>query len=174
MKINASYLDGNNYLAYVETGQTLFGGRKKVVQKRNITDVDMINSSVLLNYNYRKLGCFFNYSFNHSIVNSTDSVYDKKQLAYTPQHSAHLGFNVKIQNIELGLIGNYSSMQYMNIENTQKIEPFATFDAKLKVKLTEALRMSLSVDNFLDYRYLIYYDQESLGRFITFSVNYNF
>ena len=173
-KFNASYLNGKNYMVYVETGESLFGGRKKIVQKRNIAAVNIINSTVELEYNSRKYGMFANYSYNYSVVNSLDSAFVDHQLAYTPNHNAHLGFWVDIQNITLALASNYSSEQFLNIENTEKISAFTTFDAKLTVHLNEKFEMNMSIDNFFNYTYLINYDQQSLGRFINFSIEYNF
>ncbi len=176
ISINSNYKLGKNYMYYVQTGDFLFDGKKPVVQKQNITEVTILNTNASIEYNLNKIGFFANASYTDANISKFDSIPELvgKQLTYTPEHIANGGIWFKINNIQASVSARYTGKQYIDDNNTKMINPFFTIDAKLKILLTENFSMSLSVQNALNYRYIVYYDQLSLGRFMLFNINYKF
>ncbi len=171
-----NYDKGSNYMYYLETGESLFGGKKKIVQKQNITNVKIYNSNISFKFIEKRYVFFANYSFNNSFISKFDSIpqLEGKYLVYSPMHIAHAGFLLKIENIRASLIANYFSKQYTDDYNEQFIPAYYTFDANISVDLLSYLTLGFSVQNILNYQYLIYNDQLSIGRFMQLSLRYKF
>ena len=176
ISVNTNYKLGKNYMYYLQTGDFLFGGRKPVLQKQNITGVTDLNANASIEYNLSKIGFFANATYTDAKISKFDSIPELvgMQLTYTPQYIVNGGFWFKINNILASTSAKYTGKQYLDDYNTEVINPYFTLDAKLKVFLTANFSMSLSVENALNYRYLVYYDQQSIGRFLLFNISYKF
>lgn len=174
VKTEAYYKTGDDFIYYLETGDAIFGGRKKIIQKQNVTNVTIYGGNLGINFNYKKIGLFANYTYNYSYINKFDSIPDleNKMLTYSPIHSAHAGVRAEINMVNLTLSGSYFSNQYTDNFNTEKIDGYYTFDFSANAEILKNLYFDFSLQNFLDYQYLIFYDQLSIGRFMTFSLKY--
>lgn len=174
--INGNYNIGNDFIYYIETGDAIFGGNKPIIQKQNITQVKMYNISPDFNYKLDKFEFFANYTYNISKISKFDSIHylEGKYLMYSPIHKANAGFLTQISVYKFAFTGHYNSEQYTNNENVQSIAPYYTFDFKLTAEFIKNLQFSYGVQNILNYQYLIFYDQLSVGRFMTASLKYTF
>lgn len=179
-KINFSfdgnYNIGNDFLYYVETGDAIFGGNKKIIQKQNITQVEIYNINVDFKYKLKNIEFFANYSFNNSQILSFDSLPEivGKNLIYSPHYKANTGILLRLNEYDFSFIGHYNSKQFTDNENTEAIASYYTFDFKISTQLFKKLEIGLGIQNILDYQYLIYYDQLSIGRFMLFNAKYKF
>ncbi len=172
--VQGYYKLGNDFMYYVETGEAIFGGRKKIIQKQNVTNVDIYGVNAGLNFTLKNFKLFANYTYNNSSIKKFDSIPDLegKQLSYSPLHSAHCGINVTFNKFDFILAGNYFSEQFSDNYNTIKIPDFYTLDFTVKAEVLKNTFIEYSVQNILDYQYIIYNDQLSIGRFSLLSLKY--
>lgn len=172
--VNGIYKTGNNFMYYIETGDELFGGSKKIIQKQNVTNVLIYGVNTNINYKKNWLKLFASYTFNYSSINKFNLIpeLEGKTLTYSPLHSAHAGVMFEINKLKLSAVGNYSSNQFTNNINTEFIDAYYTIDIKANAEIIKSVFFEFSVQNFLDYQYLNYYNQLSIGRFMLFSLQY--
>ena len=155
---------------YMQTGETLFGGKKDVVIKKNITDVEIYNCSFEIKNKFNRfIEISGNYTFNHSEIISfkENNSLAGKILTYSPEHTANFGVSFFTKYVNLSVSNNFVSKQFISDDNTEFIDAFYTLDAKIITKIKEHYFLSLSVQNILNKQYIVYYEQLSLGRFIT-------
>ncbi|MBN2664004.1 MAG: TonB-dependent receptor [Bacteroidales bacterium] len=173
-KTEGYFKSGDNFIYYVETGDAIFGGRKKVIQKQNITNINIYGLNTYTNIDFDKIKLFANYSYNYSSIKKFDSIPDLvgKILTYSPEHSVHSGIMVKFNQLNLSLIGNYYSKQYIDNYNTEFLDAYYTIDFNVNAEILKNLFLDFSAQNILNHQYLIFYDQLSIGRFLLFSLKY--
>ena len=171
-----NYNQGSNYFHYIETGGTLFGGSKKIIQLQNITDVTIYNTNLNFKFIGKKYNLFANYSFNKSFIEHFEllPVLEGKLLTYNPIHVAHAGFEIKTNYFRASLIANYYSEQFTDDYNLKTIPAYYTFDGNVSADITSNINLSFSIKNILDYQYIIYDNQLSIGRFIQVALKYKF
>jgi len=173
---DANYNIGDNFMYYVETGETIFGGKKKVIQKQNITKVEMygINSNIVFSNKFFDI--FANYSYNITSILNFDSIPDLigKTLMYAPKHKANSGILLKTKYFNFAISAHYFSEQFTDNENLEKIESYYTFDTKITANISKNISFDASINNIFDKKYLINYDQLTIGRFIMFNLKYTF
>ncbi len=177
LTVEGTYNKGDDFIYYVETGQTIFGGNKPLIQKQNITDVEMKLFKVDFSYKLKKwLDVFANYTYNDSKILAFEGKpeLEGKKLIYTPKNKANAGILFKINSYKISLIYHYTSSQYTDNENDNIINLYNIIDFKIGLSLLKNFEVSYSIQNIFDYQYIIYTDQLSLGRFMTFNVKYNF
>jgi iron complex outermembrane receptor protein len=174
--ITFNYNIGNNFINFIQTGQTIFNGKKYIIQKQNITQVKMYIASASINIKQKNYGIFLNYTFNNSFITKFDSLPQLigKKLIYSPQNILHTGIWIKIYNLTASTTLNYFSKQFTNNQNTKFIKAYKTLDAKIKVLLNKNLSLSFAVQNIFDYKYIVYYNQISIGRFMLLNLKYKF
>jgi len=175
--INASayYNLGHDFISYVETGETLFGGRKKIVTTENISEVQIIGVNTDFKYNINKnISLFANHSFSRSEIlgNNENTDIIGKSLTYSPEHIVNGGVAFYSKYINVSLNSRYKSEQFTSDLNDEQIDAFYTIDAKVWTVIGNRLTVSASVQNALNHQYLVYYDQLSVGRFITGKISY--
>jgi outer membrane receptor protein involved in Fe transport len=68
----------------------------------------------------------------------------------------------------------YTGKQYLDDANTMKIPDVVLLNMKLWYDFRFGLHLAVSGENLLDQRYLVYYDQLSIGRFISATVGFRF
>ncbi len=175
IKLNTFYSLGNNFLYYIATGETIFGGHKRVYKMQNIEQVKINGISVSVNFNVnKKILLFANYSYQKSKIlkNNGDTSVINKQLTYYPNNIANLGliFNNKFADISSSI--HYQSKSYVDDANTGILSDFYTVDVKLSRKINNNFNVNFSINNIFDKQYIVYYDQLSVGRFIKLEVIY--
>ena len=161
---------------YTETGDLIFGN-KPIVIKQNITDVELYGAEASLNIDFNKVfKTFINYTYGKNMIINFEENKDLegKVLTYSPEQIFNAGIIFKSKIIDFSSSFNYLTEQYLNDANTEIIPEQYLLNLKL-IKIFEfGLEASASVQNLLDNRYLIYYDQLSIGRFMTFSLAFQF
>ena len=174
LKTEGYFKNGNDFIYYIETGETIFGGRKKVLQKQNITNVYIYGLNTYVDINFDKIKFFANHSYNYSSINKFDAMpeLEGKILTYSPKHSAHSGLTVKFNQLNLSLIGNYYSKQFTDNNNTELLNAYYTIDFNANAEIIKNVFVDFSAQNLLNHQHLIFYDQLSIGRFLLFSLKY--
>ena len=174
--ISAYYTLGNDFMYYTKTGNTIFGTRPIVI-KQNITDVELygLESSLEVEIN-SYLNTFINYTFSRNkILKFEENIeLEGKTLTYSPENTVNAGFIFKLKIIDFSTSINYIAEQFLDDANTEKIPKQYLVDLKLSKTFKSGIDISWAVKNLLDNRYLIYYDQLSIGRFMIFSLGYQF
>jgi iron complex outermembrane receptor protein len=171
-----NYNLGDNFMYYIETGETIFDGKKKVIQKQNVTNVEMygLNSNII--FTNRIFDIFANYSYNKTTILNFDlfpSLVGKK-LMYSPEHKINAGLLFKTKYFNFAFSTHFFSEQFVDNENIEKIESYYVYDTKLTANISKNISLDFSVNNIFDHKYLINYDQLSLGRFMIFNLKYSF
>ncbi|MCD4792377.1 MAG: TonB-dependent receptor [Bacteroidales bacterium] len=174
--VTAYYTLGHDFMYYTETGDLIFGN-KPIVIKQNITDVELYGAEASLNIDFNKVfKTFINYTYGKNMIINFEENKDLegKVLTYSPEQIFNAGIIFKSKIIDFLSSFNYLTEQYLNDANTEIIPEQYLLNLKL-IKIFEfGLEASASVQNLLDNRYLIYYDQLSIGRFMTFSLAFQF
>lgn len=176
LKANLHHKIGYDFMYYVETGDYLFGGRKPVIQKQNVSHaiIDLVD----LNANYTPCGLFSlytSYTYTRALITSFDKhpQYNGKKITYTPEHSLVVGIQLRTKYVYLSGDLRYYSMMYTDVANTQTVPSRLFIDTKAKVYISPHTRLELSVENITNKQYLIYTDQISLGRFWLITLQYS-
>lgn len=177
------YMVGNDFLYYIETGESIFGGKKKVVKKDNITKVNIMGADLDIKWFISpKVSLFTNYTYTSSEIkefkDNTDL--EGKELTYTPEHMINFGFTYLNKYVNTSVSVHYKSEQFTTDDNaatvydkdTDKeysslIESHATVDIKFWKKLYKHINLSVGIQNLFDNKFQKHYDRTSLGRFIT-------
>jgi len=168
---------GNDFMYYVATGESIFGGRKKVYEKRNVSGVEIygieLSGGYILN-KYIKLK--LNYTYNNSKITDFPERPDLegKYLSYTPVNVVNFVGLLTVNQLVASVNFKYKDLFYLDDSNTLPVENIFGLDAKISYKLFKKINLALSVQNILDNRYLVSTDQVSIGRFVMFSVGYKF
>jgi len=184
------FMIGNNFLYYLDTGETIFGGKKKVLKKANITKVNIVGADLDVKFFISpKLSLFANYTFTKSEIKEfkNNTKLEGKELTYTPKHMSNMGFSWLNKYINWSVSVNYKSEQFTTDDNSEKtfdkdtkkeygslVESHVTVDLKLWKKLFKYVNLSLNVQNIFDNKFQKHYDRISLGRFITGKISLSF
>jgi outer membrane receptor protein involved in Fe transport len=175
LSISGFYTLGNDFLAYVETGETM--GRRPIVQKENISKVSITGAEFAINWKTsRHLELIGNLTYNASNILSYEGKpeLEGNSLTYTPELMANLGMVVHTKYLNGSAYLKYTSLQYIDDSNTQTIPDVTLLNMKIWYDFNFGLHLAVSGENLLDQRYLIYYDQMSIGRFLSATVGYHF
>ncbi|MBN2891058.1 MAG: TonB-dependent receptor [Bacteroidales bacterium] len=176
ISLDGNYNIGNDFIYYVETGDAIFGGNKKIIQKQNITQVKMYNFNADLSYKLKKFEIFGNYTYNISEISAFESQpeLEGKYLMYSPVHKANAGVLLKLSIYTISLTSHYTSEQFTDNENISTISPYYTFDFKISSMFFNKLEVSYGIQNLFDYKYVLYDNQLSIGKFYNISMKYHF
>lgn len=175
ISLDGTYSIGRNYMAYLHTGESVFGGRRPVVQLSNISEVISRKGNLSLRRRFfDKYTLYANYSFTDARINSFEDRPELvgNQLIYTPVHGLNSGMEARTRFLNFGLAAHYRSEQFTNDENTESIDAHTTVDLSATKDFGQHFRLELSAQNVFDRRYLVYYTQLSLGRFLSAKVVY--
>jgi len=172
---SAYYNLGHDFISYMETGEILFGGKRKVVTTENISEVLIFGVNTDMKYNINKnISIFANHSFNRSEIleNNENTNIVGKRLTYSPEHIVNGGVTFYSKYINCSLNTRYKTEQFTSDLNDEKIDAFYTIDTKLWININKHLIISVSAQNILDNQYLVYYNQLSVGRFMVGKISY--
>jgi outer membrane receptor for ferrienterochelin and colicins len=177
-------MKGQDFMYYLHTGDYVFGGRKPVMQKANITEVTLAGTDIDVKYQVsEKLSLYANYTYTKSEIKRFEEQpeLEGKALTYTPKHMLNTGFSLEDQIINFSVNFHYQDKRYRDDANTDELAGYSTFDAKLwieikcvNIKWVKSWNLTLDVSNLMDKTYMVYSDQISIGRFITGGLRLSF
>ena len=175
--VNTYYSLGYNFMYYVSTGETIFGGRKQVYEKQNISNVEIYGAELSLGYKLNKLITLnANYTYNSSKIKefASRTNLEGKYLSYTPSNTVN--FTTMFSNNKLSSSINIKLQDkiFLDDENTFEVEPLAGIDVRVAYIIWKGLGVGVNVQNVFDEQHMVSTDQVSLGRFVTFELNYRF
>ena len=173
--VNAYYSRGYDFMYYVATGESLFGGRKKVYKKENISEVEISGVELSGQYNLLAWLSFkINYTYNHSIIKKFEERMDLEGmfLTYAPSNMANFSTSISKKKLGASFNVHWQDKVFLDEENTFTIEPLFGFDLRLSYEIYKGFGAGINIQNILDEQHLVSTDQVSLGRFITFEFNY--
>jgi len=171
------YSRGHDFMYYVATGDALFGGKKKIYQKENISEVEIYGFETGIKYYLIKsLSISVNYAYNKSTIKEFEVNDDLigKTLTYSPLDVVNIGTIYNKKKISASLFMNYKGRQFITEDNLSEIPNITTFDTHISYKFYKGLGAGVTVQNILDETYMVSSDQVSLGRFVSFELNYRF
>jgi len=174
------YMKGEDFMYYLATGEKIFGGRKDVLQKQNISEVSIFGADLNLKYQFNdKLSLYANYTYTNSEIKKFDDQpeLEGKSLTYTPDHMVNAGFNFEHNIANFSLNFHYQDKRFRDDENEEILADYATFDAKIWKEVSMKnlkLNIYLDVNNLMDHTYMVHDDQISMGRFITLGTSLKF
>ena len=122
-------------------------GGAKYYTSENLDKVDI--KGVELNLDY-ELNNNTDLNFNLTYLNTEDKS-TNKELIFTPDLSASLGFNYKIlPNVATNLSLRYIGEQYSNSQNTTKTDDYTLVDLGVNYDVNKTLTLYSGIDNIFD------------------------
>ncbi|RLD63187.1 MAG: hypothetical protein DRJ01_04400 [Bacteroidetes bacterium] len=183
LKISPSvyYSIGHDFMYYVSTGDSLMmGSRLKPVRiKQNISKVNIYGAELDISYQINSnINIFANYTFANSQIAEFDAStgdFDltDKYLTYVPQNQVVSGISWTNKIINTNVTYHYYDDQWMDDQNINKIDAYSSIDLRFW-KAIKAFTLSVNIQNVTDHTYIESHGHESLGRFITGQVSYQF
>jgi len=176
-RINAQayYSKGDNFMYYVATGETIFGGRKKVYEKRNISNVEIMGLEAEAKYRLNELlSISANYTFNQSIIKKFKERSDLQgnTLTYSPNHIFNFSALLSNNNWSSSVNIHWQSKLFLNEDNTFSVNDLMGVDLRVAYQFYKGIGVGVNMNNVLDEQHLVSNDQVSLGRFITIELLY--
>lgn len=93
------------------------------------------------------------YSYLLEGSSGTYTVADDRRVPYTPVHSASAAIEFAARRLRASVGAEYGSGAFTDEANSSRVEPHLVLDARVRYSLSEALAVSLSVDNLLNSVY---------------------
>ena len=122
-------------------------GNAKYYTSENLDKVDI--KGVELNLDYT-LNDNADLNFNLTYLNTEDKS-TNKELIFTPDLSASLGFNYKIlSNVATNLSLRYLGEQYSDTQNTATTDDYTLVDVGVKYDVNKTLTLYTGIDNIFD------------------------
>jgi iron complex outermembrane receptor protein len=168
------YSKGKDYIYYKATGETLFGGRRLVYRKENISELESMGSEISIEWKpVEWLRAFSSTFINRSIILSNEML-QGKTLSYSPKLTQGIGISSENKYFNISVIAQYKSQQYMNEENTSSIPAYITYDLSLSKTIDKHYQLYFTGKNLLDKTYLFDGRNLSLGRFLIAGIRFIF
>lgn len=174
---NTYYSRGYDFMHYIATGETLFGGKKIIYKKQNISDVEIYGTEANVKYVFNKwISLGVNYSHNKSIIKRFDKRADleNKILTYSPQNMFNIITIIKNKKWLSSVNIHWQDKLFLDEENTFVIDALIGLDLRLSYRFFNGFGAGINVQNVLNEQHMVSSDQVSLGRFFTFELNYKF
>ncbi len=171
------YSQGFDFMYYVATGESLFGGRKKVYQKENISEVEIFGTELSAQYNLKSWLSFrANYTYNQSKIKKFNKRTDlkNKTLTYSPENIFNFTTIISNKKWSSSLNIHWQDRIFLDEENSFVIDALIGFDTRISYKFYKGFGAGLNIQNMFNEQHMVSTDQVSLGRFITFELNYKF
>jgi len=176
LQTNAYFSQGKDFMYYVATGKTMFGGRKKVYQKENISLVNMYGAEFNINYYvFDGLKINANYTLNGSEIISfnENAKLEGKKLSYVPIDISNFSINYNRKSLYFSVNVHYQGEMFLDEDNMFSVDPLMGLDVNMRYILFKKLSMELGIQNVFDEQHLVSSDQISLGRYIKFGIRYS-
>lgn len=186
LKIEPSvyFSKGKDFQYFVPTGDSIDTGGgeiKPVLKRENISEVQITGLEINVFYQlHKQVSLNVNYAWNHSIItnfhvseeNPEDNL-EGNYLAEVPPHTAYAGLNWQNRFVNFQLTGNYVSEMWGDEYNTEKIESFVLFDAKVWKDVGKHFTLSLTVQDIFDRQPIDKKLRLSPGRFFMGKISYH-
>ncbi len=178
------YSRGHDFQYFVSTGDSVETGGadlKPVLQRQNITEIEIIGAEITLNWEILSNLVFSaNYSTNHScILEFEDPVNEDKDLTgksliEVPINMAGAAINWQNKVVNVLFDWQFIGKEWYDDENTQYIDPHHLFNIKLSKKLPQRIGLSLTVQNIFNDMTIDRKGKLPPGRFIMGELIYEF
>jgi len=163
----AWYSSGIDYIYYIDTGETLFNGKRKVYRKDNINQIEAIGADLTLKWNpYEWIQAYANLSLNRSVIHKNE-ILEGKRLSYTPGHMEGLGIITDNKYVGGSVNWVYRGEQYMDDLNESPIPAHGIISLTINKTLATHFKVSVTLQNLSDKQYLFDGRNLTLGRFIS-------
>jgi outer membrane receptor protein involved in Fe transport len=175
LQTNIYFSQGNDFMNYVTTGDSLFGGRKLVYKKENVTTVYLYGAKLNIDYAISKNWRMnTNYTYNGSEVGKFEARKELEglKLAYIPQEMANLSVSYLYKKLKTSLNIHYQGKMYLDEFNTFLVDPLFSVDASVTYEFYKKFALRLSGQNLLDEQHMVSSDQISLGRYLSVGLQY--
>lgn len=155
---------------------------KRWYERDNLDEVKIHGAEVELKWAATDwLSLFANYTYNSTRIKK-DPVNPENEgnlIDDYPKHKARAGVMYSDPRIlDVNLSYNYRGKRYQDIENTIELKDFSTFDLSVSRKLFNYVKLSLTVENIFDKKYIFGeyedYDSVSPGRIVMGKVKFRF
>jgi iron complex outermembrane recepter protein len=171
---DAYYLAGSNYMYYLETGETILNGKKKVYRKENLNEVQATGGDLTLKWKPLDwLWAYGNLSLNRSVIRKNDSL-NGKFLTYSPGHMEGFGIVTENKIVDGGIHYLYKGKQFMDDLNETPIPAYGIINLILSKTFARHYRVSFTVQNLMNKTYFFTEGELTLGRFISGSFELKF
>jgi iron complex outermembrane recepter protein len=168
------YSKGNDYIYYRATGETLFGGRRMVYRKENISELESLGFELSMDWQAAEwLSAYANLLINQSVILSNE-VLQGKTLSYSPHQIGGLGIKTVNRFLDGELNAQFIGEQFIDDENTSSIPAHALVNFQLTKILATHYKFSFTVQNLFDKTYLFDGRNLTLGRFMSAGVEFIF
>jgi iron complex outermembrane recepter protein len=164
------YSHGNDFLYFVEMPDD-----DSVFRRENVSSVQIAGAEIDLRYFVSNAVTITgSYTLHHSEILSFPERPDMEgnQLTFTPRHQLKSSLNWRNRIADIGFTTLYKGSQYISDDNSQKIDPYITFDIMASRQIFDSMRVSLEVMDIMDNRFMESIVDMSPGRFINFKVGY--
>lgn len=174
---NVFVAKGSQFMYYVATGETIFGGKRKVYEKRNVTEVNFygleFNMDYVINSNWQLNA---NYTLNGSEISKFNDQPDlvNKKLSFVPSDLANFSVSYLVNRIKANVNIHYQGKMFLDEANTFEVKPLLSLDASVSYEFYKLFSVRLSAQNILDEQHMVSSDQMSLGRYLSLALRYGF
>lgn len=177
------YTLGTDFHYFVGNGDSIATGGdnlKPVIQRQNVSSVDVLGAEITFNWQYNKQLYFTaNYAFNNSKIRSFDTTkriakdLTGKFLMEVPVHQFFAGVFYNSSLLQSSIVYSYNGSQWNDDENTLKASSYNTFDFKIG-KSFKAFSANLIIQDLFNTRYYDSKGNISPGRFFMLNLSYHF
>ena len=176
LKLTGYYAIGRDFLYYVDTDQTIFGGRFILKQRQNVARVEMkgIETSVQIPVN-RSFDLSAGLTISRSVIDEFPEQTDLegKALTYSPQQKGKvsLGFH---HFLDGSVTWEWVGKQYTDDQNTDEISAYDVLHLSFSKRIVSGLQLGLIIRNVFDTQYLQSEISLDPGRIVLGSLTYEF
>jgi outer membrane receptor protein involved in Fe transport len=178
------YSIGKDFQYFLGTGDSIYTLKTKeepIIERENINKVVIYGAELAANYSINHyIILFANYTYDHAQIRDfdTNSTFTtnltNKLLSNSPMNIVYSGVQIKTKVINISFTYRYVSSFWANDANTQKVNGYSLFDAKVSKTFYNKLRLSAMIQNIFNNLYLDSKGNIPPGRFITVELKYNF
>ncbi len=170
LKVSASayLMQGNDFLYYVATGDSIFG--RSIFRRENVTNVQVNGFESEIEYSiFKNLSIYAGYTFSDSKIVGFEERPDleNKYLKYVPRHSASLSLFLQSKFINLSTKALYKGSQFADDSNERVLDEYITIDIMLSKTIMKKYVISLEAQNIFNNRHMETIDYISPGRLIS-------
>jgi len=179
------YAIGTDLQYSLSTGDSIDTGGsslKPVIITDNIARGRVAGSEISFRYHpIRQLQFNINASYNHSVILeyrpsdiNPDLNLNNKMMVEVPPLLFYAGCDWRNRHFSLAINASYVDKQWYDVENTTRVNAWFLANARISRVFFNKLEAALDVQNIFDKAYIDRKGQLSPGRFVVFSLQYQF
>lgn len=167
------------YLVGLGSSIDLDGEIRPLLQKQNISDVEILGAEINIKYRINKnFNLLSNYSYNYSVIKEFHSsinheIEGKKMVEVSP-NLFYMGLFYSNKNINASISYRFIDEQWVDDENTILVDSYSIFDFKASYVVYKYFTCYLDIQNLLDVKYVDRKTYPSPGRFILLGLKIDF